>query len=202
MRQASAGSQCGDFTVYMVHIASLSHLFMSGFLSDLCRLLSVQSSRCYVHNTVLNHSHYRRRSFRIELNLSTSYLHNVVSLYVLAQTEWKLKDQSIRRQFPTILRERICLFCPSQHSFPHSVIKPNNTSLCCLPSKDRGSSESGDGKCFVNKVVYSESDTEATKTLSRLLFRECCCAARLALIWCRQCCRNNLAKIKWRLHCN
>lgn len=102
--------------------------------------------------------------------------------YVLAQSEWKRKDQSIRRQFPTILRERICLFCPSQRSFPNSVIKPNNISLCCPPSKDRGLTESGDGKCFVNKVVYSESDTEATKTLSRLLLRECCCAARLALI--------------------
>lgn len=166
---------------------------MSGFLSDLCRLLSVQSSRCYVCSTVLNHSPCRCRSFRIELNLGMSVLHNGVSLCVLAQTEWKRKDQSIRRQFPTILRQRTCLFCPSQHSFPRSVIKPNNTSLCCPPSKDRGLSESGDGKCFVNKVVYSESDTEATKTLSRLLLRECCCAHLVSAVLQKQSCKNQMA---------
>lgn len=90
-----------------------------------------------------------------------------VCSYLLAQTstEWKLKDQSIRQLFPTNLGEIVYLFCPSQQSFPNCVIKPNNTSLCCPPNKDRGLSESGDGKWWVNAVVYSESNTEATKTL-------------------------------------
>lgn len=120
-------------------LLSLYTCFTSTIGAICARLVSfVDSAQLCSFILITGPSCYRTEQGYLVFNWTQLASCIIVRSYLLAQTstECKLRDQSIRQHFPTNLKERICLFCPSQDSFPNCVIKPNNTSCCCSLNED------------------------------------------------------------------